>query len=43
MALPLYAMILLVQNEDLCRFSGVAKASVVVNSSQLPCLVLFGC
>jgi len=43
MALPIYAMILLSQNEDLCRFTGVAKASVVVNSLQLPCLVLFCC
>jgi len=43
MAFPLYAMILLGQNEDLCRFTGVAKASVVVTSSQLLCLVLFSC
>jgi len=43
LTLPIYAIILLNQNEDLCRITGVAKASVVVSSLQLPCLVLFGC
>jgi hypothetical protein len=36
-------MILLSQNEDLCRFTGVAKFSVRLNSWQLPSLVFFCC
>lgn len=43
MARPIYAMILLSQNEDLCRLTGVAKASVRLSTGQLPFLVAFCC